>query len=123
MTAMKKIIGIALMLIILLTLSASTVFAGEGDPTPGVEYNPWGVSCGVPAGEYGFFSTFDWWWAVYPNGGGVLKCVAHLNPGQTPPATILKIPVVGGCGTPGGFTSDAFTKVFPDGHIELICRK
>lgn len=119
---MKKAIAITVALLLLLALSVSAVIAGEGDPTPGVEYRPINTTCGIPAGDYGFFSTNMWWWAVYPNRGGVLKCITHLHENQRPPAELMTIPV-GSCGTPEGATNDAFTKIFPDGRVTLICRK
>jgi hypothetical protein len=117
---MKKIVAITLALLLLLVLGFSTVLAGTGQPDVG--YRPIDTSCGIFAGDYGFFTTNTWWWAVYPNGGGVLKCTSHLNPGQTPPAVLTIIPGPA-CNTPTGITNDSFTKVFPDGHVVLICRK
>lgn len=121
--AVKKGIVAALAAFVLLfAVMVSTAFAGEGDPQPGVGYRVIDTNCGVPAGEYGFFSTEDWWWATYSNGRGVLKCVTHLAQDQEPPATLMVVPA-GSCGTPDGVTTDAFTKIFPDGKVTLICRK
>lgn len=118
---MKKIFVLSLVLIMLLALSASVATAGEGDPVPGVEYNPWGVSCGVPTNNFGWFMTYDWWWATYSNGGGILKCITHLADWQTPPAEMI-INWYGPCSTPGGSTPIGYTKVFPDGAVHLICK-
>jgi len=118
---MKKVILITLALLLLMAVGVSTAFAGEGDPQPGV--TTWeGVSCGVPAGQYGNFSTNSWWYATYSNGVGVLKCSTHLSPGQVPPADVTKVAEGFDCNTPNGLTSDSYTKVFPSGRVILICK-
>lgn len=119
---MKKGMVVLLILVLLLAAGVSTAFAGKGDPVPEVGYRVVDADCGVPAGDYGFFSTPDWYWATYSNGRGVLKCVAHLGEGQEPPAELMILPA-GTCGTPAGTTEDAFTKIFPDGRVILICRQ
>lgn len=121
---MKRTVVILLVVSLMLIVSATVAFAGDdgkGDPQPKVGYRPIDTDCGVPAGDWGFFTTADWWWAVYSNGNGVLKCITHLSPDQTPPAERVNIPVAG-CGTPVGTTDDAWTTVFPDGSVHLICR-
>ena len=120
---MKRNFAILFSVFLLLILGSTTVFAGggKGDPQPEVGYRVIDSDCGVPAGDYGFFVTSEWWWATYSNGRGVLKCVTHLEKGQTPPAETITIPV-GLCGTPGGSTEDAFTRIFPNGAVHLICR-
>ena len=119
---MKKTLVSLFVLVLLLTLGVSVAIAGSGDPVPGVEYNPSGVSCGVPAGDWGWFSTFNWWWATYSNDRGILKCLTHLDNGQAPPSVTVTVPGSGYCATPGGITEDFFTRVFPDGAVHLICR-
>ena len=119
---MKRSIWILACLVLLLALGVTAVMAGDGDPQPGVVYNPYEGSCGVPAGEFGYYMTYDWWWATYSNGVGILKCKTQLDPGVAPPATTVLIPGDGVCGTPGGSTENYFTKVFPDGAVHLICK-
>ena len=118
---MKKAIVVLATLVLLVMLSVTVATAGEGDPQPGVEYNPYGVYCGIDAGEYGWFSTMDWWWAVYSNDVGIFKCVTQLHPEQVPPATTMVV-WEGWCGTPGGSTDNSRAKVFPDGRVVLTCK-
>ena len=117
---MNKYLAITLALILLLTVGITTVMAEGDDPFPGVEYNPWDVDYSVPAGDWGWFYTYDWWWATYSNGTSHLKCLTHLDPWQEPPSEVV-IAWEGPCGTPGG-TTNGYTKVYPDGHVALLCK-
>ncbi len=119
---MKKVLVITLAMLILLTLGVTSVLAGKGDDQPEVGYRPIDTSCGIVAGEWGNFNTPVWWWAVYSNDRGVLKCEAKLDKGQTPPETVVTLPGDSVCGTPGGTTDNYFVRVFPSGRVSLICR-
>ncbi len=107
----------------LVSLSVPTVVAQQdkGSPVPEVGYRTIDANCGVSGGDYGFFTADDWWWAVYSNGIGVLKCETELPAGETPPAETITIPGETTCGTPAGSTADNFTRITPEGRVTLIC--
>lgn len=118
---MKRTVLVLLVVSLVLLVAASVAFAGDKDGDPEVGYRVIDTNCGIPAGDFGFFTTPDWWWATYPNGSQILKCVTKLGPDQTPPASDVIVPV-SLCGTPAGTTTDAFTKIKTDGSVHLICR-
>lgn len=120
---MKRILIPLIVLSLLLSVGTTVAFAGQEE----VEKGPPGViegesGCGIWAGDYGWFVSPNYYWAVYSPTQGVLKCVAQLAPDQTPPASMVIAASGDLCGTPGGFTYDSLTKVFPDGFVHLICR-
>jgi hypothetical protein len=106
------------LLAFVVAVPAVVVNAQDKDKEPGVTVTQPGGICGL--GPYG--STTIWYWAVYSNGRGVLKCDGELPPDQTPPTEKIQVPLNGSCGTPGGPTTDAFFTIDVDGRIALVCR-
>ena len=115
---MKKTIAIIVLALMLLLMGVSTVAAGEGDPQPGV-IEPGGI-CGIDAGPWGVFWTYDWWNAYYSTGTWFLKCTAETDDA---PASLVVIKPAGTCHDGyGNLTDDSTVKVFPNGNVSLFCK-
>ena len=114
---MRKRIVLTLTLVVLLMLGGSTVLAGPGDPVPGLE--SYEDACTIDAGPWGWLFNADAWIGTYSNGMTLLKCWTKVD---DPPASKYVIKPAGGCQTWTDYTEDSTVKVFPNGHVVLICR-